>query len=196
MIAVHELGLADSIALVPTIVSSLKTDPVLASHSYIGQLPTLVLDDGMAIFDSTVICEYLSQLRPEIGLLPAETRAHFDALRRQATGNGMMETLVRWMSEANRPAATRSAPHMEAFGLKMNRILDALEADAGQFTGTKLDIGHIAIGCALSYADFRMDSLNWRNGRPLLTAWYRSFAARPSVTATLFEGELQNKAVD
>ena len=196
MIAVHELGLADSIALVPTIVSSLKTDPVLASHSYIGQLPTLVLDDGMAIFDSTVICEYLSQLRPEIGLLPAETRAHFDALRRQATGNGMMETLVRWMSEANRPAATRSAPHMEAFGLKMNRILDALEADAGQFTGTKLDIGHIAIGCALSYADFRMDSLNWRNGRPLLTAWYRSFAARPSVTATLFEGELQNKALD
>ena len=196
MIAVHELGLADSIALVPTIVSSLKTDPVLASHSYIGQLPTLVLDDGMAIFDSTVICEYLSQLRPEIGLLPAETRAHFDALRRQATGNGMMETLVRWMSEANRPAATRSAPHMEAFGLKMNRILDALEADAGQFTGTKLDIGHIAIGCALSYADFRMDSLNWRNGRPLLTAWYRSFAARPSVTATLFEGELQNKAFD
>ena len=196
MIAVHELGLADSIALVPTIVSSLKTDPVLASHSYIGQLPTLVLDDGMAIFDSTVICEYLSQLRPEIGLLPAETRAHFDALRRQATGNGMMETLVRWMSEANRPAATRSAPHMEAFGLKMNRILDALEADAGQFTGTKLDIGHIAIGCALSYADFRMESLRWREGRPRLAAWYKSFAARPSVVATMFEGEVQNKATD
>ena len=196
MIAVHELGLTDRITLIPTIVSSLKTDPVLASHSYLGQLPTLLLDDGMAIYDSSVICEYLSQLRPEIGLLPAEGRAHFDALRRQATGNGMMETLVRWMSEANRPAATRSAPHMEAFSVKMNRVVDALERDAGQFAAATLDIGHIAIGCALSYADFRVEALRWRNGRPLLTAWYKSFAARPSVTATLFEGELQNKAFD
>ena len=48
-----------------------------------------------------------------------------------------------------------------------------------------LDIGQIAVGCALGYLDFRHDARGWRNGRPALAAWEKAFAARPSMAATV-----------
>jgi hypothetical protein len=46
-----------------------------------------------------------------------------------------------------------------------------------------LSIGHIAIGIALSYLDFRFNDLEWRNGHPQLAAWHATFHARASVKA-------------
>lgn len=36
------------------------------------EVPTLVLDDGRAIADSTIICEYLEQVYPTPALFPAD----------------------------------------------------------------------------------------------------------------------------
>jgi hypothetical protein len=44
-------------------------------------------------------------------------------------------------------------------------------------------IGHVAIGAALGYLDFRFDELHWRDGHPRLTAWHATFKQRPSVLA-------------
>ena len=45
------------------------------------------------------------------------------------------------------------------------------------------DIGHLAIGVALAYLDFRFDIEKWREGHPKLAAWHATFNARPSVVA-------------
>jgi len=54
--------------------------------------------------------------------------------------------------------------------------------------GDGLTIGHVAIGCALGYLDFRFAADQWRQGRPKLAAWYEAFAQRPSMVATVPQG--------
>ena len=63
-------------------------------------------------------------------------------------------------------------------------VLESLEREAAALTAAPFGIGHIAIGCALSYLDFRYAEEDWRKGHPRLANWHAAFAARPSVRAT------------
>ena len=59
-----------------------------------------------------------------------------------------------------------------------------LEQEAAALGHTPFGIGHIAIGCSLSYLDFRFADLGWRSGHPQIAAWHAAFAERPSAKAT------------
>ena len=48
----------------------------------------------------------------------------------------------------------------------------------------RLDIGTIALACALGYLDFRFAADNWRDNRPGLASFYETFAARDSMQQT------------
>jgi len=48
----------------------------------------------------------------------------------------------------------------------------------------KMDMGQIAVGCALGYLDLRHDARGWRTGNQGLSDWYAGFADRPSMIAT------------
>ena len=72
---------------------------------------------------------------------------------------------------------------MQAWKLKTNVSVDMLEEEADALANSRFSIGHIALGVALGYIDFRFPSLAWRNDHPKLAAWHKSFEARPSVTA-------------
>jgi glutathione S-transferase len=83
-----------------------------------------------------------------------------------------------------RPAEQRSQAHLVSYPIKLAAALDALEREAPALAADAYSIGHIAIGCALSYVDFRFAAENWRQSRPRLAAWHATFAQRPSVRAT------------
>jgi glutathione S-transferase len=82
LIAAHELGVAEDIELVPQTVAGLTPDEELWKHNSLGQIPTLVTDDGRALFDSGVICEYLQRLRPGLRLIALAPSQRIDALHR------------------------------------------------------------------------------------------------------------------
>ena len=84
----------------------------------LNKIPTLVLDDGSALYDSRVICEYLDTLHDGPKLFPADARARFAALRRQALGDGLMETIVLRLGEQARPPGSQSEKHLAAYRLK------------------------------------------------------------------------------
>jgi glutathione S-transferase len=63
-------------------------------------------------------------------------------------------------------------------------VLKSLDQEAENLGATPFGIGHIAIGCALSYLDFRYADEDWRKGHPGIANWHAAFAARPSVRAT------------
>jgi glutathione S-transferase len=67
----------------------------------------------------------------------------------------------------------------------VTRALDVLEAEAGTLRDEPATIGEIAVGCALGWLDFRLPEDDWRMARPDLAAWYETFAARPSMQATV-----------
>ena len=185
MIAAHETGLADRLDCERTIVSAFAENADMLTVNPLGKIPTLVLDDGMVLYDSPVICEYLDGLHDGPKLFPPAGSARFTALRWLALGDGMLDMLLaRMYEERTRTEEQRSQKLQDAIVVKLKTCLDALDGMAGELTATPVSIGHIAIACAIGYLDFRFASDNWRAGRPALAAWHKSFAARPSVVAT------------
>jgi glutathione S-transferase len=184
MIVAHEAGLAERIATERVVVAPAKPNALVMAANPLNKLPTLILDDGRVLYDSRVISEYLDGLNPGPKLFPAAGPARFEALRRQALGDGMLDFLLLWLAERNRPVPQQSAELLAALKLKLEASLAQLEREAADIATTPLGIGHIAVAVALGYLDFRFAVENWRTLCPGLAQWHADFAARPSYAAT------------
>jgi glutathione S-transferase len=77
-----------------------------------------------------------------------------------------------------------SDSHMASTATRKAAVLKSLEVEAPQLAAAPFGIGHIAIGCALSYLDFRYADEDWRKDHPRVADWHAAFAARSSVKAT------------
>jgi glutathione S-transferase len=183
MIVVHERGLIDRVTCLRTVAATAKPHAELTKDNPLSKIPTLVLDDGTVIYDSPVICEYLDALDGGPKLFPAEARARLVALRRQALGDGFLDMMVLLRDERMR--ANPSAMHQASTAVRKAAVLQSLEQEADALGVAPFGIGHIAIGCVLSYLDFRYADENWRQDHPRIATWHKTFAARPSVRATL-----------
>jgi glutathione S-transferase len=182
MIVAHERGLLDRIDCVRTVAAMTKPHAELMQDNPLSKIPTLVLDDGSMLYDSPVICEYLDGLGDAPKLFPAEAKARFEALRRQALGDGFLDMLVTLRNERER--VHPSQVHMASTAVRKAAVLQSLEREADALGAAPFGIGAIAIGCALSYLDFRFADEDWRKDHPNIARWHATFAARPSVRAT------------
>jgi len=182
MIAAHERRLADRITCVRTVAAMTRQHAALMRDNPLSKIPTLVLDDGTALYDSPVICEYLDSLGEGPKLFPTEPRERLVALRRQALGDGFLDLLVLTRNERERPQP--STLHLESAAARKAAVLDNLDREAPALAAASFSIGHIAIGCALCYLDFRYADEDWRQDHPRIAQWHAGFAARPSVRAT------------
>jgi glutathione S-transferase len=157
--------------------------PELARRNPLGKVPTLVRDDGVALFDSPVVCEYLDSLHKGPKLYPTN-EARWVALRQLALADGILDALTSRRHEARRPDGERSADYMKKQQEKSDRGLAELEREADRLAGP-ITIGQIAAGCCLGYLDFRFAKEPWRAGHPNLARWFEEFAKRPSMVETM-----------
>ncbi|MEC9342793.1 MAG: glutathione S-transferase N-terminal domain-containing protein, partial [Pseudomonadota bacterium] len=104
MIVLHETGQAGMVECVRTVVAyaAIPGNEILDDNP-LGKVPALVLDDGMVLFDSRVICEFLDGLHDGPKLLPASGIDRLQHLRWQALGDGMTDILILWRNEQMRP---------------------------------------------------------------------------------------------
>jgi glutathione S-transferase len=184
MVFAHECGLAGRIECTRTLVAMNKPNPDVLTFNPTGKIPTLLLDDGSALYDSTVICEYLDSLHDGTKLFPASGAARWTALRRHALGNNLLDNLMLWRNEMLRPQAQRSPEILAAFEIKVLNAISTLDSDAEALAAVPVGIGHVAIACALSYTDFRFARLDWRRGNDRIARWFDVFAQRPSMVNT------------
>jgi glutathione S-transferase len=179
-VVAHERGLTDRIEAVAT---NPHADEYLRDDNPLCRVPTLVLDDGEALFDSPVICEYLDSLGDGPGLFPPAGPARWRALRLQALGDGILDASLSRRMEVIRPAHEQSP----AWIARQIKGADAgcawLEARLGELEG-EVTIGYVAIGCALGYFDIRFREDGWRERFPGLAAWFEGFGRRASMQAT------------
>ncbi len=101
----------------------------------------------------------------------------------RALGNGMLDILLQWLGQRGRPPERQSEPHIALWRGKIAASIEALDTKAGALAATKLNIGHIAIGVALGYLDFRFKSDPWRPGHDRLAAGHETFERRKSAKA-------------
>jgi glutathione S-transferase len=179
-IAAAVLGLADRIEVVPTDTN----DPgdSLRTQNPLGKIPTLVLEDGRAIYDSAVILEYLDYLAGGGKIIPSGAE-RFDVLTRAALADGIAEAAILKIYEQRwREEGARSARWLDHQSGKIGRGLAAFEA--GPPPAGRIDVASIALACALGYLDLRFGG-GWRAERPGLVAWLDAFAAKvPAFEAT------------
>ena len=153
----------------------------LVADNPLSKVPCLVTDDGMSLFGSQLICEYLDSLGEELPLFPAKGASRWRALKFQSLGDGILDAAVPCRGEQGKPAEAARDAQIARYKEAMKRTVDTLEADPPHKT---VDIGSIAVACALGYLDFRFGSDPWREGHPKLAAWYEAFARNKGIAET------------
>lgn len=168
------LGLADRIQV--TDADTVDPSDTLRQQNPLGKIPTLVLENGEALYDSRVIVEYLDHLAGGGRIIPTGWD-RFQALREQALADGIMEAALLQVYEGRwRAEDRREAKWVEHQGGKVERGLDYAEIHLST-PHPSLHIGDIALACALGYLDLRMGG-RWRESYPKLVAWLADFEAR------------------
>jgi glutathione S-transferase len=159
-----------------------ESPPVLLAANPLSKVPCLLSEDGVALFDSPVICEFLDSIGDAAAMFPAPRALRWRALKQQAMGDGILDAAVGRRGELAKPKEPARQAWMARQQAAVERTLDALEADPPHRT---IDIGTIGIACALGYLDFRFASEPWRSRRPRLAAWFEGFARNPGIERTV-----------
>jgi len=160
------------------------TDPVLAETNPLSKVPTLVTDDGLALYDSPVICEYVDSVEGGAKLFPPAGPARWTALRRAALADGIMDAAQPRRREVALPQDEGRVTWIKLQQGKVVRALDALEAEADSLNGLST-IGEITIACALGYLDFRFPHEPWRPDHSKLEAWYAKVVTLAPIARTM-----------
>ena len=163
------------------------TDPTLLEVNPLSKVPTLVLDDGTALYDSPVICEYLDSVGDGPKMFPPAGPARWKALRQEALGDGILDATQPRRREIALPQDEGRQTYIELQQGKVKAALAVLEAEADSL-GMLTNIGEITIACALGYMDFRYANEPWRPGHPKLEAWYAKVSAMPAMARTVPPG--------
>jgi len=184
LVLARETGQLDDLELIAAGGNPLDPGTMPTAHNPLGKIPALVLDDGSALFDSRVICRYLDA-RAGNRLYPQPPHL-WQCLTLEALADGMVDAAILMVYESRlRDSHLQMESWIEGQWAKITRALDALEGSWIEYLGGPLCMGQIALGCALSYIDFRHDSRNWRKNHPRLADWERNLATRDSMKATM-----------
>src|SRR5208283_1352171 len=183
LVSAHELGLRDRLELSPAAAHPVNRDRTVVARNPLGKVPTLITEEGTALYDSRVICEYLNALG-DGRLMPRQGPARWMALVDQALADGIMDAavLVRYET-AVRPANLRWDDWVAGQLDKVACGLDDIERRAARLAD-RVDAGTIALGCALGYLDFRFATLAWRDRCPNAAVWFEQFGGRDSMVST------------
>ena len=180
---IHYADLSDRIELINVKTTALSVAEEARAANPLGKIPVMILEDGKAIFDSRVITRYLDEIAGS-NLYPQEKI--YDILTLEGLADGIMESAVSITYESKLRSENEQSPSwMEA---QWSKVLHAVKAlDEGEFKAMDGDInmGQIAVACALGYLDFRHDARQWRNGCSNLASLNDEMMKLPALIKTI-----------
>ena len=183
LVVAHELGLTSRIEFMASNAHPVTRDQSIIAKNPLGKVPTLITDDGLVLYDSRVICEYLNDLAGG-KVFPASGKARWEALTLQSLADGILDAaLLARYEDVARPEAIRWAEWRAGQLDKTETALASLEGNLAVLAG-RVDIGSLSMACALWYLDLRFTELQWRDRYPKVALWYAGFSQRPSTQMT------------
>lgn len=179
----HETGQLDDVDIMEVATTPVAPAADVSARNPLSKIPALELADGATLYDSRVICAYLDD-RAGAGLYPPGA-ARWETLTLEATADGIMDAAVLAVYERRvRPEDKQFDGWIEAQWGKVAGGLSALNSKWMGHLNGPMDMGHIAVGCALGYLDFRHGDRDWRQGNDALAAWFKTFESRDSMAMT------------
>ncbi|MDH3318266.1 MAG: glutathione S-transferase N-terminal domain-containing protein [Betaproteobacteria bacterium] len=165
-----------------------QENPVNA-HNPLGKIPTLVLDDGTAIYDSRVIVEFLDNMTANNRLIPKDNRERIAVRRWEALADGVLDAGLLIRYESLRPAGEQSAAWIAKQTSRVRRGLAQLQSDLGAqpwCQGERYTLADVALGCCLGWIGFRKPAgIDWRAGYEDLAKHYDKLMERPAFADTV-----------
>lgn len=151
-----------------------------------GQVPVLE-DDGLVIYESIAILEYLEERHPIPALLPRGLAERARARQwMQASGSYFAGPLKRWLARLFTPEATWDRADQALAARELAAHLDALElslSDAGDYlvgAFSLADVAYAPLVCDLSAVGLG----ELVQERSAVGAWVERLRARPAILAT------------
>ena len=186
-VLLRETGQLDDVEMVPAGGTAIDPGANPIQLNPLGKIPTLERPNGTTLYDSRVICRFLDD-RAQAGLYSSGAR-QWELLTLEATADGLLDAALLAAYETRlRPEDIRFEPWVEGQWAKVVQSLDAIETRWMSHLSGPLNIGQVAVGCALGYLDLRFEGRNWRKGHDDLANWSEAFFARDSMLATIPQG--------
>jgi glutathione S-transferase len=157
-------------------------NPVIAVNP-LGKVPTLILDDGTALYDSRVIVEFADAVSPLARLIPDDSRERAAVRRWEALADGMLDAALLLRQEEARPEASRSTAFLAKQRAKVERALaeSARELGDKSWAQERYSLADIALGAALGWLEFRRPGgIEWRTPYANLARHYDRLMDRPA----------------
>ena len=154
----------------------------------LGKVPVLVLEDGVSVFDSRVIVEYVDHLTPVAHLIPGEPKSRMMVRGVEALADGVADAAVALLLEKKRPTDKQSADWLILQEKTVFRGLEALSEALGEkpwFLGNTMTLADIACGCMLGYLGLRFPEIAWGAAHPNLAKLHDKLMARASFRETV-----------
>ena len=169
------------------LVEVVLSDPACPVNEFnpLGKVPTLVLDDGTGLYDSSVITDYLDKKTPVAQLIPEQGRVQVK--RWEALADGICDAAVAVVLELRRTAGAQDAALIQRQKLKIERGIQALSKDLDEekwCVTNSFSLADIAVGCALSYVNLRLPEFDWKGQYPNLAALYEQLLQRKAFQET------------
>ena len=156
----------------------------LVDNNPLGKIPTLITDEGQAIYDSRAIMQFLDRAGGK-RIFPRNAAKRTDAEVMEALCDGICDCLLAIMYERRfRPAEMVHQDWIDKQWSKVTRALDHLETNLPRITKAP-NAGHLAAAAMRGYLALRFPG-QWERGRPKLKRWGAKFAASfPDLDAML-----------
>lgn len=146
-----------------------------------GKVPALINDEGWGIGESWAIADYLDEVLPGPRLLPEKGPERWQALRRAAIAQGILDAAFTKVVEGRRPDGERSPSWLARQQAALDRAIAHLATEP---VPAQFDMGALSLACALDYLHFRLPELAWAERAPAWGAWFDGVNQRPSMRAT------------
>lgn len=187
MVLLHETDQLEDVELETVASTPISPAASLISKAPLTKVPALERPDGPTLFDSRVICAFLDARAG--GRLYPDGARRWDVLTLEALADGILDAaLLMTYEDRLRPEDKQWDDWTESQWVKIDRACAALNQRWMAHLSGPLDMGQVAVGCALGYLDLRHDARGWRKGNDALAAWFAEFGERPSMVATRPQG--------
>jgi glutathione S-transferase len=130
-------------------VNAYREFEVASRYNPVAKVPSLVLDDGEILIESSAILDYLNELVPSAPLIPAGSRARRATLKLAAIGHGICEQSVRLSGARRVPVPESDTQRWRAQVLGGLSALDAVAGEGGALRAAPLDVAGITAIVAL-----------------------------------------------
>ncbi|HIG08255.1 MAG TPA: glutathione S-transferase family protein [Alphaproteobacteria bacterium] len=190
-IAAIERGIQDKIKLIPAIIGfaektlkTVKSD--LTKFNPSGRVPTLITEQGKAIYDSTVIIHYLDSIGSVEPIISKDLDKRIKGLKLNALVDEVIDSMRHLSLENRREQNIRLPDWIDALDKKVRRGIEVIEDDLKYLSNSNtniLDLADISVVILLGTIKRNPQSL-YNIFSKDLNSWFNNMMDRKSIYDT------------